>query len=111
VGDAALPAPERARGVAFAAMRMLGYHWGGGAHVLFGILVLLVLVALLTAAAVFVVRTFGGRQLATAAPAHAPGAPLSAREILDRRLASGEIAPEQYDQIRAKLEGGERPAG
>jgi uncharacterized membrane protein len=28
----------------------------------------------------------------------------SAREILDRRLASGEITVDQYDQLRAKLD-------
>jgi uncharacterized membrane protein len=31
---------------------------------------------------------------------------VSAREILDRRLASGEISGDQYDQLREKLDAG-----
>jgi uncharacterized membrane protein len=32
-----------------------------------------------------------------------PSSPISAREILDRRLVNEEITPEQYDQLREKL--------
>jgi hypothetical protein len=35
---------------------------------------------------------------------------VSAREILDQRLARGEIAPEQYDQLREKLDATSAPS-
>jgi uncharacterized membrane protein len=39
-------------------------------------------------------------------------APRTAREILDSRLASGEISGEEYDELRGVLEGEHRePAG
>ncbi|MDQ4503027.1 SHOCT domain-containing protein [Sinomonas sp. ASV322] len=40
-------------------------------------------------------------------PGHAPTSPHpgSAREILDARLARGEITPEQYRELRQTLEG------
>jgi uncharacterized membrane protein len=104
-------------------MPTLAYYWNGAAHVLVGILVLLVFVAAITAMVLFVARLLGAGargDLAppgssspppTAAPAPheapvaAPAAPQpSALEILARRLASGEITVEQYDEVRAKLE-------
>jgi putative membrane protein len=33
------------------------------------------------------------------------------RTVLDRRLASGEIDVEQYEQLKAKLDAPSRPAG
>ena len=100
---------RRDLGVLFTPMAM-GYHWGGGAHILVGILALLVFVGLITAMVLVVARLFGaGHRVAPAAavPPPAPGgsAQPSAREILDRRLASGEITPEHYDEVRAKLDG------
>jgi hypothetical protein len=38
------------------------------------------------------------------------GPAVSAREILDQRLARGEIAPEQYDQLREKLDATSAPS-
>jgi uncharacterized membrane protein len=97
-------------------MLTLAYYWGGPAHVLVGIVVLLVFVALITAMVLFVARLLGGGSRMVLAPAEAPspapreapypppGAQPSALEILGRRLASGEITIEQYDEVRAKLE-------
>ncbi|MGA2757819.1 MAG: SHOCT domain-containing protein [Solirubrobacteraceae bacterium] len=104
-------------------MPTLAYYWNGAAHVLVGILVLLVFVAAITAMVVFVARLLGaaGRGVLPPAgspspppaaapaphetPVAAPAAPApSALEILARRLASGEITVEQYDEVRAKLE-------
>jgi uncharacterized membrane protein len=105
-------------------MPTLGYYWGGGARVLLGILVLLAFVALITAMVVFVARLLGAgargvlppaassspppaapAPVPREAPVQAPAAPQpSALEILARRLASGEITVEQYDEVRAKLE-------
>jgi uncharacterized membrane protein len=99
-------------------MTMLGYYWGGAAHLLVGILVLLVFVGLVTAMVLFVARVLGGGHglmpPAQPAPPPHPGPPPhnpsqpSAREILDRRLASGEITIEQYDDVRAKLDASDR---
>jgi uncharacterized membrane protein len=35
---------------------------------------------------------------------------MSAREVLDHRLASGEVTPDQYDLLREKLDAGAPPA-
>jgi uncharacterized membrane protein len=95
-------------------MAILGYYWGGAAHLLVGIVVLLVFVGLITAMVLFVARLLGDgrRLLAPSAPSPPPlerpppgPAQPSAREILDRRLASGEITLERYDEVRAKLDG------
>jgi uncharacterized membrane protein len=69
----------------------------GGAIVM--AIMMLVFWALLAVAIVWVVR------------GAAPGAPRepSARELLDRRLAHGEISPDEYRDLRAALE--DRPAG
>jgi uncharacterized membrane protein len=92
---------------------MPGYHWGGAAHVLIWILVLFAVVGLITAMVVFIARALGARPVlpptgtptpAAPAPAVGPSQP-SAREILDRRLASGEVTLEQYDEVRSKLDG------
>jgi uncharacterized membrane protein len=37
-------------------------------------------------------------------PAGIGGAPRSGREILDQRLALGEIDPDEYDRLREKLD-------
>ena len=37
-------------------------------------------------------------------------APESARDILDRRYANGEITKEQYEQMRRDLQGTKQPA-
>jgi uncharacterized membrane protein len=92
----------------------LGYWmWNGLLGFLFWILLLLAFVGLITGMVMFVVRAFGGLRgspppaapAPLAAPAVQPDAP-SAREILDRRLASGEITPQQYDEVLARLQAG-----
>lgn len=108
---------RRDLGVVSRAMAILGYYWGGAAHLLVGIVVLFVFVGLITAMVLFVARLLGdGRRLLAPSPPSPSGPPPlerpppgpaqpSAREILDRRLASGEITLERYDEVRAKLDG------
>jgi uncharacterized membrane protein len=78
--------------------------WGGrGEHMttagwVFMLLGMLLLVALLATVVIWIVsqqRRSDGRPMP-------PG--ISARETLDHRLVSGEIAPEEYDRLRDKLE-------
>jgi uncharacterized membrane protein len=64
---------------------------------IFSIFATIILVALLVAAAFWAVRLMRTRQ----APERAGAA--SALEILDRRLASGEIKADQYEQLRHTL--------
>jgi uncharacterized membrane protein len=66
---------------------------------IFSIFAAIILVALLLVAAVWAVRLMRTRQ----APERAGAAP--ALEILDRRLASGEIRADQYAQLRDALAG------
>jgi uncharacterized membrane protein len=85
-----------------------GYHMGGpffgggGGHPLWrGILALVIL-----AAVVFLVVWLASRFLHRGTPHHAahhPGPPETAREILDRRLASGELTVTHYQQLRKAL--------
>lgn len=75
-----------------------GDHMDGGWHWAVMALMLLVLVAVVALAAWFV--RSGGRP-------HGPGAgDPTAREILDRRLAQGEITPEDHRERAAILGGG-----
>lgn len=62
------------------------------------VLVTVLIVALLVAAILWLVRS-----QAPGAPAAASGGPESAREILDRRLAAGEIDEDEYQRRRAAL--------
>jgi putative membrane protein len=78
-------------------MMYWGNHMSTGGWI-FSILGTLIILALIVAAIVWIVSAAGNRGGGRAAPA------VSAREILDQRLASGEIAPEQYDQLREKLD-------
>lgn len=79
----------------------------GGGHMFAGLLVVIVLVVAVALLVVWLSRTRHGHGPlhATGAPAFGPPQP-SPREILDRRLAAGELTAEQYDVIRAKLDGG-----
>ncbi|HVC07016.1 MAG TPA: SHOCT domain-containing protein [Solirubrobacterales bacterium] len=64
---------------------------------IFSILAILLLLALVVAVIVWITREVSG---------HRDGGPtieMSAREILDRRLASGEITTEQHEQLRQTL--------
>jgi uncharacterized membrane protein len=67
--------------------------WGWIASIAVTVLVL----ALILAAIVWLVRAQGG---ASPSPAGDPAAGASAREILDRRLASGEIDESEYRRLR-----------
>jgi putative membrane protein len=60
----------------------------------------LIIVALVVAGIVWLVSALGSR----GADARAPSSGPSAREILDRRLASGELTLEQYHQLRDTIE-------
>lgn len=64
---------------------------------IFSIFATIILVALLVAAVVWTIRLARTRQ--TPAPAGAG----SALDILERRLASGEIKVDQYEQLRHTL--------
>jgi uncharacterized membrane protein len=72
-----------------------GNHMSTGAWILaiFGMLIIL---ALIVGTLAWLLSDLGGH-----GGSPAPG--VSAREILDRRLASGEIARDEYDQLREKL--------
>jgi len=76
-----------------------GQMSGGGWF--FSILALLVIVATVGAVIVWIARELG------ASRDRGPAQGVSAHEILDRRLASGEINGEQYEQLRQTL--AERP--
>jgi uncharacterized membrane protein len=77
-------------------MMYWGNHMSTGAWILsiFGTLIIL---ALILAVIVWIISELGNRNGDRALPA------VSAREILDQRLASGEITSDQYDQLREKL--------
>ena len=72
---------------------------------IFSILGTLIILALVVAATVWIVSNLGDRG------GHRTFSTLSARELLDRRLASGEISVDQYDHLREKLEGRSGPGG
>ncbi len=74
---------------------MDGYGMSGGGW----ILMILAWAALLGVIVWAVVRIFPGRAATIGASSELP------LEILDRRLARGEIDPDTYDQLRAKLAG------
>jgi uncharacterized membrane protein len=71
---------------------------GGGGWVLPAIMMLLFVV--LAAAAVYLLLR---NQSSTRPSLPAAGSPGSAREMLDRRLVSGEIGEEEYRRLRAAL--------
>lgn len=76
-----------------------GHHMSAGGWI-FSVAATLIVIGLVVAAIVWLV---GGRGGSTATAA-------SAREILDRRLASGELRVEQYEQLRAALSDGQAAA-
>jgi putative membrane protein len=94
-------------------MMYWGDHMSTGDWV-FSLLGTLIVLALIVATIVWLVSTLSDRGRGTNASAP------SAREILDRRLASGELTVEQYEQLREALSDGQsatrdpqppRPAG
>ena len=80
---------------------MHGYDMGGGGW----IAPTLVWLVLLVAIVVVVGRIFPARDDRAAPPAEPLAPPVAERplEILDRRLASGEIDLETYDRVRERL--------
>lgn len=88
---------------AWADGRAEGYYgphmWGGGWHFVFGPLMMILFVAVIVVAVVFVVRWLGG----SADPAAStPGK--SALDILRERFARGEIDAEEFAERRRHLE-------
>lgn len=83
--------------------------WNGNmtaAGWVFSSLVMLLIVGLVVGLVIWAVRAFGDQDRSTG-----PGrAGESAREILDRRLACGELTAEQYAQLRDALESRDRVA-
>jgi uncharacterized membrane protein len=76
-----------------------GFHVATHGHSFLRVIVSLIILALLVAAVVWIVSSFTrGRQ-----PPPGPPAPEGAREILDRRLASGELTVAQYQQLRKAI--------
>jgi uncharacterized membrane protein len=76
-------------------MMYWGHHMSAGGWI-FSVVATLIVIWLLVAAIVWLNSALGGRGGSTATAS-------SAREILDRRLASGELRVEQYEQLRAGL--------
>ncbi|MBN1249580.1 MAG: SHOCT domain-containing protein [Anaerolineae bacterium] len=72
--------------------------WGMG----FGLLLMVMFWAALIALGVWLVRAL----FPHAKQSPAAGHDLSAREILDRRYAQGEISPDEYDVMREVISGG-----
>jgi uncharacterized membrane protein len=79
-----------------AAMMDWNSHMSTGGWI-FSILMMVVVLALLVAAVVWIARDLGSRGYGgSTAP--------STRDVLDVRLANGEIEPEQYERLRSILE-------
>jgi putative membrane protein len=79
-------------------------HWGnhmGAGGWISSILGTLIIIGLILAVIVWAVSPRGDRS--GSATGAATGASGSAREILDRRLADGELTAEQYEQLRETL--------
>jgi uncharacterized membrane protein len=76
---------------------MYGEHMGAGGWVL-SVFVTLLVVALIIVAITWLVRTQSGGTPQIGDERHE-----SAREVLDRRLASGEIGEDEYRHLRAAL--------
>jgi uncharacterized membrane protein len=75
-------------------------HMSSGGWI-FSILAMIIILALIAATIVWIARELSNRRN------RGPGTLMSARKVLDHRLASGEITTEQYEQLRQTL--GARP--
>ncbi len=82
-------------------MRYEGHfdHMDGGGWV-FAAVMLVLLVALAVAVIIWLNRSRG---IGATPQAPIGGGPVSARDLLDRRLVSGEIGEEEYRRLRATL--------
>jgi len=79
-------------------------YWNGhmsAAGWILSVLWTLIIVALAVAGIVWLISALGNRE--DRAPTDR-GSAVSAREILDRRLANGELSVEQYKQLRDTIE-------
>jgi putative membrane protein len=74
-----------------------GHMWGGGAHWIFGPVMMILFVALIVAVVVLVVRWLGG------ARGGAGARPKAAQDIIEERFARGEIDKEEFEQRRQAL--------
>ncbi len=75
-----------------------GHMWGGGAHWIFGPIMMILFVALIVAVVVLVVRWLGG-----AGGAGGARGSRSAQDILEERFARGEIDKDEFEARRQAL--------
>lgn len=76
-----------------------GHMWGGGAHWIFGPIMMVLLVALIVALVVLIVRRLGG----AGGGATQAAKPTAAQDILEERFARGEIDQEEFETRRQML--------
>ena len=80
---------------------MYGDHMSAGGWV-FSIFVTLVVIGLIVAVLIWLASA---RASPRSGRSIGPERDASARDVLERRLASGEITADHYDEVRAKLDG------
>ncbi len=71
-----------------------GHMWGGGAHWIFGPVMMILFVGLIVAVVVLIVRWLGG----------AGARPKAAQDILEERFARGEIDKDEFEARRQALQ-------